>query len=167
MENEDIAKRDFNNFLKKKMIIKGATEIEVEGHLNKARRNLLFAKEVIDELKGYYEWSLVIYYYAVYQAALALCALKGFKTKKHLATICLLVNFFYPKHISKEDLTVISETTIKDEDINNFVELKGKREDANYSISVDYEREVADEMGKKAIEFVNKAERIIEENSKN
>ena len=42
MENEKIVERDFNNFLKKKIIRKGATEIEVNGHLNKARRNLLF-----------------------------------------------------------------------------------------------------------------------------
>ena len=57
MGNEKIAERDFNNFLKKKMIIKGATEIEVKGHLNKARRNLLFAKEkytetILNDLSG-------------------------------------------------------------------------------------------------------------------
>ena len=50
-----------------------------------------------------------------------------------------------------------------EEDIREFVELKNYREDATYSISVEYERGLAENLGEKAIEFVNKVERIIRE----
>ena len=41
--------------------------------------------------------------------------------------------------------------------------MKIYREDATYSISVEYERGLAENLGEKAIEFVNKVERIIRE----
>lgn len=43
------------------------------------------------------------------------------------------------------------------------MELKNYREEAAYSISVDYERALAENLGEKAIEFVNKVERIVRE----
>lgn len=135
----------------------------MNGHLSKAKRNLNFSRRVIDDLKDFYEWSIVSYYYSVYQAALALCALKGYKTKSHIATISILIKFFYPEHISKEDLKTVAKTMMAEEDIKEFVELKNYREDATYSISVEYERELAENLGEKAIDFVNKAERIIEQ----
>ncbi len=114
-------------------------------------------------MKDFYEWSIVGYYYAVYQAGLALCALKGYKTKSHIATITILIKFFYPRHISEDDLKTIVKTIMAEEGIREFVELKNYREDATYSISVDYERDLAENLGEKAIEFVNKVERIIRE----
>tara|TARA_Y100000310_G_scaffold342077_1_gene443638 strand:- start:771 stop:1289 length:519 start_codon:yes stop_codon:yes gene_type:complete len=156
--------KDFDNYLKKKTIREGATEIEVKGHLSKAKRNLNFSRRVIDDLKDFYEWSIVSYYYSVYQAALALCALKGYKTKSHIATISILIKFFYPKHISEEDLKTVAKTMMAEDDIKEFVELKNYREDATYSISVEYERELAENLGDNAIDFVNKVERIIDDN---
>ena len=161
IKNRNTLEKDFKNYLKREAIRGGANKIEVEGHLNKAKRNLRFSRSVLDDLKDFYEWSIVGYYYAVYQAALALCALKGYKTKSHIATISILVKFFYPGHISEEDLKTIAKTMIAEEDIREFVELKNYREDATYSISVEYERGLAEGLGEKAIEFVNKVEQII------
>ncbi|MEK6864576.1 MAG: HEPN domain-containing protein [Nanoarchaeota archaeon] len=161
LENKNLLEADFKGYIKKKAIRIGATKIEVEGHLHKAKRNLLFSRRVIDEFNSFYEWSIVSYYYAVYQAALALCALKGYNTKSHAATISLLVKFFYPSHITKEDLKTVVKTMMAEGDIREFVELKSYREDATYSISVEYEKVLAESLGEKAIDFVNKAERII------
>ena len=155
--------KDFKDYLRRETIREGATKIEVEGHLNKAKRNLRFSRSILDDLKDFYEWSIVSYYYSVYQAALALCATKGYKTKSHIATISILIKFFYPQHISEEDLKTVAKTIMAEEDIREFVELKNYREDATYSISVEYERGLAENIGEKAIGFVNKVERIIRE----
>ncbi len=163
LKNRNILEKDFKSYLGRKTIREGATKIEMEGHLHKAKRNLQFSRSVLDDLKNFYEWSIVSYYYAVYQAGLALCALKGYKTKSHIATISILIMFFYPRHISEEDLKTMVKTIMAEEDIKEFVELKDYREDATYSISVEYEKELAENLGKKAIEFVNKAEKIIRE----
>ncbi len=161
VKNRNALEKDFKHYLKRETIREGATKIEVEGHLNKAKRNLRFSRAILDNLKDFHEWSIVGYYYAVYQGGLALSALKGYKTKSHIATISILIKFFYPQHISEEDLKTVAKTIMAEEDIKEFVELKNYREDATYSISVDYERELAESLGDKAIEFVNKVERII------
>ncbi|MEW5896770.1 MAG: HEPN domain-containing protein [Nanoarchaeota archaeon] len=163
IQNRNALEKEFKTYLRRKAIREGATKIEVEGHLNKAKWNLRFSRGVLDDLKDFYEWSIVGYYYAVYQAGLALCALKGYKTKSHIATISILIKFFYPQHLSEEDLKTVAKTMMVEEDIREFVELKNYREDATYSISIDYERALAENLGETAIEFVNKAERIIRE----
>jgi len=163
IENEKLLNRNFRTYLKRQTIRKEATEIETKGHISKAKRNLRFARKILDELKDFYEWSIIAYYYAVYHASLALCSSKGYKTKSHLATICILIKFFYPKHINKEDLKTIAKTMMLEEDIKEFVELKNYREDATYSISIEYEKSLAENLGEKAIDFVNKAEKIISE----
>ncbi len=161
LKNRGILDKEFNSYLKQETVRKGATPIEVNGHLNKAKRNLHFARIILDDLKDFYEWSIVAYYYSVYQAALALCAAKGYKTKSHIATISILIKFFYPGHITEGDLKTVAKTAMVEEDIREFVELKSYREDAAYSISVEYERGLAESLGEKAVEFVNKVERII------
>lgn len=161
LKDAAVLDKDIEFYLKKKIVRKGATDIEIEGHLSKAKRNLHFARKIIDELKDFYEWAIVAYYYAVYQAALTLCALKGYKTKKHLATIGILIKFYYPKHVNEEDLKTVANTIMAEEDIKEFVKLKDYREDATYSISVEYEKDLAESLGEKAIDFVNKVERII------
>lgn len=161
LKNKEILDKEFNRYLKQETIRKGATLIEADGHLSKSKRNLRFARTILDDLKDFYEWSIVAYYYSVYQAALALCATKGYKTKSHIATISILIKFFYPGHITEKDLETVAKTAMVEEDIREFVELKNYREDAAYSISVEYERGLAESLGEKAIEFVNKAERII------
>src|SRR3989344_2113392 len=157
IKNRNALEKDFKNYLRRETIREGATKTEIEGHLDKAKRNLRFSRSVLDDLKEFHEWSIVGYYYAVYQSALALCALKGYKTKSHIATISILIKFFYPQHISEEDLKTVVKTIMAEEDIREFVELKHYREDATYSISVNYERKLAERLGEKAIEFVNKA----------
>lgn len=74
-----------------------------------------------------------------------------------------MIKFFYPRQISEEDLKTVAKTIMAEDDIREFVELKNYRENASYSISVEYENSLAKTLGKKAIDFVNKVERIITE----
>jgi len=162
VKNSKILETDFGRYLNKGTIRKGATDNEIMGHLHKAKRNLLLSRRILDELQDFYEWSIVAYYYAVYQAALALCAVRGYKTKSHMATICILMKSFYPHHLTKEDVKTVAETVMVKDDIEGFVELKKYREDATYSISIEYEKKLAENLGRKAINFVNKVEKILE-----
>lgn len=162
LTNRKAAERTIQAYVRRGVIREGATEIEMRGHLHKAKRNLHFSRRIVDEVKDFYEWAIVSYYYSVYQAALALCASKGYTTKSHTATIALLIAFFYPDHLTKEEVKNIVQG-LGEEDIRELVELKNYREDATYSISVEYEQKLAEELGDKAIDFVNKAEEILKE----
>ena len=161
-ENRKLLEDDFKEYSRKRIIRTKATKMEIKGHLDKAKRNLRFARKIIDDFKDYYEWALVAYYYAVYHAALSLCANKGLKTKRHLATIMILIKFYYPRHLTEKDLKMLANAVFEEKDIKEFVDLKKYREDASYSISVNYEKNLAESLGSKAIDFVNKAERILE-----
>lgn len=161
IENNKLLEDDFKRFIENKTIRKGSTELETLGHLKKAKRNLHFSRRVIDEFKEFYEWSITAYYYAIYHAALSLCAKKGYTTKKHQATLLLLIKFYYPHHITKEELKTISQTSsLNENDIKDFAKLKDYREDATYSISINYEKEITEEIANKATDFINKAEEI-------
>ena len=59
VQNRNVLEKDFKNYLRRETIRDGATKIEVEGHLNKAKRNLRFSRSVLDDLKEFYEWSIV------------------------------------------------------------------------------------------------------------
>ena len=157
VKNPDGLKKDFARFLQKRVIREGATATEAKGHLRKAKRNLLFSRRIIDEFQDFYEWTLVSYYYAVYHAALALAAKQGYKTKSHQATISILIKYYFPTQLNMKDLQILER-----EDIQEFVELKNRREDASYSISIAYEKQLAEDLAEKAIDFVNKAEMIVE-----
>lgn len=81
-----------------------------------------------------------------------------------MAQFAFLLNFFIRiKLIGKEDLNTLAKSIMLKEDIEDFVELKRKREDATYSISVTYEKHLVELLGTQAIDFVNKIEFIIEQ----
>ena len=164
LNDEEVLERDLNIYISRKKIRTGTTRREVQGHLAKAKRNLRFSRKIIDEMKDFYEWSITAQYYAIYQAALALCALKGYKTKSHIATMALIISHYYPKEVSKKDMEQMDQATMMKEDIKGFGELKQFREKASYSIAIEYEKELAEISAQKASEFVMKAERIIELN---
>src|SRR3989344_6439894 len=98
LENELKREKAFQRYLKTKKI-KKETEIKdlVQGHVEKADHNLKFVKSTI-ELKDFNDWAIVSAYYSIYHASLALCALKGYSTKDHLATLLVLIHEFYQKH---------------------------------------------------------------------
>lgn len=55
----------------------------------------------------------------------------------------------------------IKNRAVLEKDFKNYLKRETIREDATYSISVEYERGLAENLGDKAIEFVNKVERVL------
>lgn len=162
LENKERRQKDFEKYVKFKKI-KPEREIKelVQGHLNKADHNLKFVKSALD-LKEFNDWAIVSSYYAVYHASLALCALKGYSTKDHLATLLILIKDFYQKELDKEDIEMINRTAIEKEDVLYYIEAKAERKKASYSTKVIFDEEGVERLRKKAIVFVNKVKEIVD-----
>jgi uncharacterized protein (UPF0332 family) len=162
LENEKRRELDIQRYLKSKKI-KRETEIKdlIQGHLAKADHNLKFVKSTID-LKEFNDWAIVSAYYAIYHASLALCALKGYSTKDHLATLLILIKEFYQKGLDKEEIEIVNETTIEKEEVLYYIEAKTKRTKASYSTDKIFDPKEAEELRQKAIAFVSKSREIID-----
>ena len=162
LEDKERRENDFQRYLKSKKI-KKESEIQelVQGHIDKADHNLKFVKSTL-ELKEFNDWAIVSAYYSIYHASLALCALKGYSTKDHLATLLILIKNFYQKELNKEEIEMVSKTTIEKEEVLYYIEAKTERKKAIYSTKILFDKEEAENLQKKAINFVNKVKEIID-----
>lgn len=162
LENKEKRDHDFQKYIESKKVKK---EIEikelVQGHLDKADHNLKFVKSTL-ELKEFNDWAIVSAYYSIYHASLALCALKGYSTKDHLATLLILIKEFYQKELNKEEIEIVGNTTLDKEEVLYYVEAKTKRTKASYSTQKMFDKNEAENLRIKAINFVNKAKEIID-----
>ncbi len=165
LENEERREKDFQKYLMNKKIKK---EIEikelVQGHMDKADHNLKFVKSTL-ELKEFNDWAIVSAYYSIYHASLALCALKGYSTKDHLATLLILIRDFYQRELNKEEIEMVSKTTIEKEEVLYYIEAKTQRSKASYSTKILFDEKEAENLQKKAISFVNRVKEIIDSTS--
>lgn len=133
---------------------------EIKGRIAKAENNLRFIR---DNIKlGYFDWCITGCYYTMYQAALALLTAKGFYSKNHDATLCLLIREYYEKGISGEDIELINRLFIDYNDLVFYVQSKNKREEATYSSKYLFDRQLVEELRVKAVLFVDKAKEILE-----
>lgn len=162
LDNEKRRELDFQRYLKLKKA-KKETEIKelVQGHIDKADHNLKFVKSTL-ELKEFNDWAIVSAYYSIYHASLALCALKGYSTKDHLATLLILIKEFYQKGLDKEEIETVENITIKKEEVLYYIEAKTKRNTASYSTEKFFDESEVEILRQKAISFVNKVKEIIE-----
>jgi len=162
MEDENRRNRDFKKYISSKKI-KKETEVSmlVQGHLDKADHNLKFVKSTL-ELKEFNDWAIVSSYYSIYHASLALCALKGYSTKDHLATLLVLIKEFYKKELNKEEIETIGNATIEKEEVLYYVEAKNKRNKASYSTQKIFDIKEAENLRLKSIIFVNKVKEIVD-----
>ena len=94
-------------------------------------------------------------YYTCYHAALALIQTKGYTSKNHLATLCVIIKEFYRKELTKEDIEILSNF-MDYEDILFYVETKNKREDATYSTKTLFDKKEIERLRIQAALFVNK-----------
>lgn len=149
LEDEKRREKDFQKYLKNKKI-KKETEIKelVQGHLSKADHNLKFVSSTL-ELKEFNDWAIVSAYYSIYHASLALCALKGYSTKDHLATLLILIKEFYQKELNKEEIEMVSKTTIEKEEVLYYIEAKAERKKASYSTNIIFDEYKAEDLRKK------------------
>lgn len=146
-------------------------------YLQKARNNLITMsllsdinnnKKARDLLKipldySSDEWVVVAGYYAMYASALALIAKVGYRSKNHTATIVLLEEFFIKKKLmSRKDISLLKKAILQKEEIEKLSEAKHKREIAQYSVTKQTTKEIAETIKQDAYNFINKVELIIQ-----
>ncbi len=161
LEDEKKRDSDFRNYLRfKKIKLEKEKDELVTGHLEKADHNLKFVKATLD-LNEFNDWAIVSSYYAIYHASLSLCALKGYSTKDHNATLLILINEFFGKKLSEEDIKTVSASAIEKEDVLYYVDARAERKKASYATKQVFEKSDAEILSLKAINFVNKVKEII------
>lgn len=162
LEDEKRREKDFQKYLNTKKI-KKETEIKelVQGHLEKADHNLRFVKATLD-LKDFNDWAIVSAYYSIYHASLALCALKGYSTKDHFATLLILIKEFYQTKLNREEIEMVNKTTIEKEQVLYYIEAKNNKTRASYSTQKTFDKNEVEILQCKAIAFTNKTKKIID-----
>src|SRR3989344_1756585 len=134
-------------------------EEEIQGHIQKAEHNLAFTQDTAKQ--GYSDWAVVGCYYTSYHIALALLLNKGFSSKNHDATLCVLIRHYYKKELSAEDLHLLNQTFLDNQDILFYVETKQEREKASYSTNTHFPSQLVEGLRIKTILFVNKCKEIL------
>ena len=131
---------------------------EIKGHIEKAKHNLLFVNDTLKQ--GYSDWGLVGCYYAIYHSALALIMKKGFSSKNHDATICILIDKYY-NDLNECDFDLMNKVFLDSQDIMFYVQAKNEREKASYSSKIIFDKKLINEIKLKTILFFNKVLEII------
>ena len=175
LEDRKECKRWYELYLRKGLL--RTRELKPGSYLKKALHNLDFANWVYekheDEIKAvfgeqrFFDWVIVIYYYAIYHAALALIALKNLFSKSHRATLnALILCFYHEGKIEREDVKIVAESierTLEKEDIEAIVESKELRERASYEASYEFEEKLVKIAKGNAVKFIRKVRTILEE----
>lgn len=163
LNNKELVNSKIEEFLKKALIIKqDSDELEIQGHVQKAEHNLAFIKDNLN--LGYYDWCMTGCYYASYHMVLALIMTKGYSSKNHLATLCVLIKEFYNQGIEQQDIEMLDQLFIDYHDLLFYVESKNKREEATYSSKRYYEKSVVEQLRIKTVLFVTKVKGMLQEN---
>ena len=161
LTDKDLVEERIKEFQEQKILKKQKIDInEIQGHLLKADNNLRFVSENIR--LGFYDWAITGCYYSCYHAALALILTKGYSSKDHLATLCILIKDFYKKGLSQEDIQILSRL-LDYQDVLFYVESKNKREDATYSTKIKFDRSESEQLKLKATLFVSKIKSILKD----
>jgi len=160
LKNPDLVDVKIKEFLENKVIKKQNVDFEeIKGHILKADNNLRFVLENIR--LGFLDWAIAGCYYACYHAALGVILTKGYSSKNHLATLCILIKYLYKKELNEKDIKTLSEF-IDYQDLLFYVESKNKREDATYSTKSKFDKNEVERLRIKAVLLVAKFRSILE-----
>ena len=160
IKNEELLNKEIEFHLNKKNITKIEKDVfAIKGHMEKAKHNLEFIN-TLNESK-FPDWILVGCYYAVYQSALSLMINKGFFSKNHDATLCVLIKEYLKRELDEEDITLLNNSKLENEDLLIYINSKEEREKASYSTQILFDKKTIAEFKKKAIVFVNKCGEIL------
>lgn len=107
---------------------------EIKGHLDKAEHNLIFASKIG---KNFSDWLTVVCYYLLYHMALALILKKGFFSKNHEATLCLLIKEYH-NNLTLDDINLLNNCFFDKEDVLFYASTKENRKNASYSTKFDF-----------------------------
>lgn len=159
INNSEILERKINELIEKKLLFKQEVDREeVKGHLSKAEHNLRFIEFISKE--KFLDWALTGCYYSCYHSALALIQTRGYTSKNHLATLCIIIKEFYKKELSQKDIELFSNFLDYD-DVLFYVEAKNKRETATYSTKTAFDKNDVEKLRIEATMFVNKIKDIL------
>ena len=146
---------------KKKIIAKVPFDLaEIKGHMEKSEHDLKFVNDNMN--LGYFDWCITGCYYASYQIALSLIRAKGFYSKNHDATLCLLGQDYFKEGITKEDIELINMFFLNYQDLLFYVQSKDKREQASYGTKYNFDKADVEKLRIKTIQFIDKARRILQ-----
>ena len=171
-------KRPVKFYVKRELLVKDESVKKLANeYLTKAKDNLItlkilseiqdnkaFRKKLdIPENYSTYEWVVITGYYAMYTAAISLLAKIGYRSKNHTATLCVLEEFFVKKKILDEDILMLLKSAMfHKEEIEKLSDARHKREIAQYSITKQTTKTIAEKIKKDAYDFVDKCEEIIQ-----
>src|SRR3989344_8675304 len=169
--------RSIKFYIRRELLIKDDSAKRLTNeYLSKAKNNIITLR-ILDELqndkefrKKYniptdystYEWVVITGYYAMYTAAISLLAKIGYRSKNHTATLCVLEELFVKKKILDEDILLLLKSAMfHKEEVEKLSDARHKREIAQYSITKQTTKSIAEKIKKDAYDFVNKCEEII------
>ena len=159
MNDSKFVNEKVKGFMEKNILFKQEVDKEeIKGHFLKSENNLRFVAENA-KLK-FFDWAITGCYYASYHAALTLIQSKGYTSKNHYATLCVLIKEFYKKGLMEEDFEILSNF-LDYEDVLFYVESKNKREDATYSTKTLFDKKEVEKLRIQAVMFVNKIKGIL------
>lgn len=160
LNDRDLLLEKIKEYLDEKIIQKiEIDDNQIKGHILKAKHNLKFVNDNIPS--GYYDWCITGCYYAIYHAALSLIIIKGYNSKNHDATLCLLIKEYYKK-INPEELELFNRIYLDYQEILFYVQSKQKREDASYSTQMKFDKTTVHELRLKSALFIDKVKEILD-----
>lgn len=108
------------------------------------------------------EWAVVCAYYAMYMAALAALAKINYKSKNHTATVLALETFFVKKQLLEETyIRMIEKAQLEKEYIDNLNLARDRREIAQYSVTKETTRRIAEEVKEDSYKFVERMDKLL------
>ncbi len=165
-------------YISKGQLVKDDTiKSKAKSYLNKARHNLEIldaldklninkqAKEILKISQDFdsSEWVVISGYYAMYTASLALLAKVGFRSKNHTATLLVLEEYFVKKKLlDQTSYLKLKNASFQKEELEKISEARHQREIAQYSITKQTTKDIAQKIKKDTYEFINKVELILE-----
>lgn len=167
--------KSFNWFLKKELLLKDITIRNLAMNYMKKARNNIITMELLNkapnfrgvlELPSDYntdEWVVVAAYYSMYMAALGILSKLDYKSRNHSATIVALEEFFVKKKmLDKEYLNILEKMKVKKEEIEELNKARDRRETAQYSVTKETTKSIAEETRRDAHKFVDKIEELFD-----
>ena len=157
--NKTKLEKQIDFFIEKKQLRKiNENKSLIISHIEKAKHNMAFF-DINKNISQFNDWLIVTLYYALYHSALALVVNKNYISKNHSATILFLMKHYI---ISREEIRLIEDLSIGKEDAELYTELKNDRHNASYSTKILFTDEKIKYYKDKVINFILKAEGIIE-----
>ena len=160
-------------FIKRKLLVKDETAKKLADNYIKKARNNIVTMEVLSKAPNFKdilklpndydssEWVVISAYYSMYLAALSLLAKLGYRSKNHSATSKALEDLFVKKKIlEKEYIKILENIKLQKEEVEELNKVRDRREIAQYSVTKETTKDVAERTKKDARKFVDRMEEL-------